>query len=128
MIGEGGDTTIPSPGRPPKQPLPEIGLYGPLDGRQACPEFNSCYQGVGQKFPGRGCFRAVPFQNGDKFVTSPPPQSMNDSSSHSRFQCKTLAQATVLVRKVLLTTADVELTLTPALLVGGGISGCFTFL
>ena len=27
--------------------------------------------------PGRGCFRAVPSQNGDKYVTSPPPQSLH---------------------------------------------------
>ena len=39
MIGEGGDTTIPSPGRSPKQPLPGIGLQDPLHGRQACPEY-----------------------------------------------------------------------------------------
>ena len=38
MIGEGGDTTIPSPGRSPKQLLPGIGLQDPLHGRQACPE------------------------------------------------------------------------------------------
>ena len=29
-IGEGGDTTIPSPGRSPKQSLPGIGLHNPL--------------------------------------------------------------------------------------------------
>ena len=28
-IGEGGNTTIPSPGRSPKQPLPGIGLHDP---------------------------------------------------------------------------------------------------
>ena len=39
-IGEGGDKTIPSPGRSPKQPLPGIGLHDPLHGRQARPEFN----------------------------------------------------------------------------------------
>ena len=32
--------------------------------------------------PGRGYFRAVPSQNGDKFVTSPPPQSLNESYLH----------------------------------------------
>ena len=36
-IGGGGDMTIPSPGRSPKQPLPGIGLHDPLHGRQACP-------------------------------------------------------------------------------------------
>ena len=38
-IGEDGDTTISSPGRSPKQPLPGIGLHDPLHGRQACPGF-----------------------------------------------------------------------------------------
>ena len=50
-IGEGGDTTIPSPGRSSKQLLPGIGLHDPLHGRQACPEFNSFHQRVGQKCP-----------------------------------------------------------------------------
>ena len=45
-IGGGEDTTIPSPGRSPKQPLPGIGLHDPLHGRQACPEFNSVHQGL----------------------------------------------------------------------------------
>ena len=35
MIGEGVDTTISSPGRSPKQPLPGIGPHDPLHGRQA---------------------------------------------------------------------------------------------
>ena len=47
-IGEGGDTMISSPGKSPKQPLPEIGLHDPLHGRQACPEFIAFDQGVGQ--------------------------------------------------------------------------------
>ena len=47
-IETGGDTTIPSPGRSPKQPLPGIGLHNPLHDRQACPEFNSFHQGVSQ--------------------------------------------------------------------------------
>ena len=50
-IGEGGDTTIPSPWRSPKQSLLGIGLHDPLDGRQACLELNSFYQGVGQICP-----------------------------------------------------------------------------
>ena len=44
----GGDKTNPSPGRSPKQPLPGIGLYDPLYGRQAYPELNSFHQEVGQ--------------------------------------------------------------------------------
>ena len=72
-IGEGGDTMISSPARSPKQPLPGMRLHDPLHGRQACPEFIAFDKGVGQICPGRGYFRAVPSQNGDKYVTSPPP-------------------------------------------------------
>ena len=50
-IGEGGDTTISSPGRSPKQPLPGIGLHVHLHGRQACPEFITFDQGFGQICP-----------------------------------------------------------------------------
>ena len=50
-IGEGGDTTILSPGRSPKQPLPGMRLHDPLHGRQACPEIIVCDQGVGQICP-----------------------------------------------------------------------------
>ena len=71
-IGEGGDTTILSPGRSPKQPLAGIGLHDLLHGRQACPELTAFDQGFGQYVPGRGYFRVVSSQNGDKFVTSPP--------------------------------------------------------
>ena len=64
---------ISSPTRSPKQPLPGMRLHDPLHGRQACPEFIAFEKGVGQICPGRGYFRAVPSQNGDKYVTSPPP-------------------------------------------------------
>ena len=38
--------------------------------------------GLVKHIPGRGCFRAVPSQNGDQIVTSPPPpQSLNGSES-----------------------------------------------
>ena len=47
-IGEGGDTTVLSPGRSPIQPLPGIGLYDPLHDWQACPEFIAFHQGGGQ--------------------------------------------------------------------------------
>ena len=50
-IGKGGDATIPSPRRSPKQPLPGIGLHDVLHGRQACPESNSFHQGVGHTCP-----------------------------------------------------------------------------
>ena len=47
-IGEGGNTTISSPGRSPKAPLPGMRLHDPLHGRQACPELIAVGQGVGQ--------------------------------------------------------------------------------
>ena len=50
-IGEGGDMTIPSPGRSPKHHLPGIELHDPLHGRQAYPKINSFHQGVGQICP-----------------------------------------------------------------------------
>ena len=59
-LGVGGDTTIPSPGRSPKQPLPGIGLHDSLHGRQACLEFNSFHQGVGQVSPRKGLFSCRP--------------------------------------------------------------------
>ena len=36
-------------------------------------------RGLDKYVPGRNYFRAVPSQNGDKFVTSPSPQSLNGS-------------------------------------------------
>ena len=50
-IEEGGDTTISSPGRSPKQAFPGIELQDPLHGRQASPEFIAFDQGVGQICP-----------------------------------------------------------------------------
>ena len=43
--GGGDDDSVPT--RYPKQPLPGIGLHGPLHGWQACSKFNSFHQGVG---------------------------------------------------------------------------------
>ena len=60
-LGGGRGTTIPSPGRSPKQPLPRIGLHDPLHGRQACPEFNSFHQRVGQISPPEVLFSCRPF-------------------------------------------------------------------
>ena len=73
MIGEGGDSTISSLRRSPKQPLPGMRLHDPLHGRQACPKFIAFDQGLVKYVPDRGYFRDVPSQNGDKYVTSPPP-------------------------------------------------------
>ena len=50
-IGEGGDTTISSLERSPKQPLPGIGIHDPPHGGQVCPEFIAFDQGVGQICP-----------------------------------------------------------------------------
>ena len=74
-IGEGGDTTIPSPGRSPKQPLPGIGLHDPLHGRQACPGLKSFYQGVGQICPRVGLFSCRPLQKRGQicYIPAPPP-------------------------------------------------------
>ena len=55
-IGGGGDTTIPSPWRSLKQPLPGIGLHNPLHGWQACLEFNPFQWRVGQISPREGLF------------------------------------------------------------------------
>ena len=60
IIGRGGDTTIPSPRRSPKQPLPGIGLHNPLHGRQACPEFKSFHQGSDQISLREGLFSCRP--------------------------------------------------------------------
>ena len=42
------------------------------------PNSSHLTRGLVKYVPGRGYFRAVPSQNGDKYVTSPPPpQSLN---------------------------------------------------
>ena len=72
-IGEGGDTTISSPGRSPKQPLPGIRLHDLLHGRKLVPNSTHSTRGLVKYVPDRGYFRAVLSQNGDIFITSPPP-------------------------------------------------------
>ena len=72
-IGGGGDTTISSPGRSPKQPLPGIGLRHPHTVGKFAPNSTHFTRGLVKYIPSRGCFRAVPSQNGYKIVTSPPP-------------------------------------------------------
>ena len=43
-------------------------------------------RGLVEQVLGRGYFRAVSSQNGDKFMTSPPPpQSLNDSGGSTRY-------------------------------------------
>ena len=43
------------------------------------PNLSHLTRGLVKYVPGRGYFRAVSLQNGDTFVTSPPPQSLNGS-------------------------------------------------
>ena len=46
------------------------------------PNSSHLIRGLVKYVPGRSSFRAVSFQNGNKFVTSPPPpQSLNGSKS-----------------------------------------------
>ena len=74
-IGEGGDTTIPSPGMARKQPLPGIRLHDALHDRQACPEFNSFHQGVGQISPPERLFSCRPLSKRGQvcYIPAPPP-------------------------------------------------------
>ena len=44
------------------------------------PNLSHLIRGLVNCVPGRGCFRAVSFQNGDKFVAFPSPQSLNGSN------------------------------------------------
>ena len=73
MIGGGGNTTISSPGKSPKQPLPGIGLHDPLHGRQASPELKSFYQEIDQLCPREGPFSDRPLPQRGKIATSPTP-------------------------------------------------------
>ena len=79
-IGGGGDTTIPSPGMAPKQPLLGIRLHDPRHGRQACPEFSSFHQGLGQISPSEGLFscRPLPKRGQICYIPAPSP-SLNAS-------------------------------------------------
>ena len=100
-IGEGGDTTTPSPGRSPKHPLPGIGLHDPLHGRQACPEFNSFHQGVGQICPRSGLFSCCSLSKRGQICYIPsPPQSLNGSHTghHYSAPCQ-FCRSTLLSRK-----------------------------
>ena len=80
-IGEGGDSTIPSPGMARKQPLPGIRLHDALHDRQAYSEFNSFHQGVVQISPPERLFSCRPLSKRGQvcYIPAPPPQSLNDS-------------------------------------------------
>ena len=78
-IGEGGDTTISSPGSSPEQPLPGIRLHDPLHGRQACPEFIAFDRGVGQ-IPVEAIFVPFPPKTGTNLLHPPTTtKSLNGS-------------------------------------------------
>ena len=74
-IGEGGDTTILSPGRSPKQPLPGMRLHDPLHGQQAYPELIAFDQGVGRICPRWGLLscRFLPKRGQICYIPPPPP-------------------------------------------------------
>ena len=95
-IGGSGDTTISPPGMTPKQPLPGIGLHDPTHGRQACLEFISFHQRVGQISPREGQFSCRPLPKRGQNCDIPlRPQLLNDSptrkttlhSGQSRSSC-----------------------------------------
>ena len=71
--GGGGDTTFPSPAKFLKQPLPRIGLLDPLHCRQACPDFSSFHQGVGQISPREGLFLCRPLPKRGQNCDIPAP-------------------------------------------------------
>ena len=68
-MGGGGDTTILSPGRSPKQPLPGYQVYDymiPYMVGKRAPNSTHFTRGLVKYVPGRGYSSAVPYQNGDK--------------------------------------------------------------
>ena len=74
--GGGGDTTIPSPGRSPRQPLPGRGSHDPLHGRQVCPEFNSFHEGVGKISLREGLISCRPLPKRGKICDIPAPPTV----------------------------------------------------
>ena len=72
-IGGGGDTTIPPPGRSPKENLPGIGLHDPLHCQQAFLDFNSFQQGVGQICPRERLFSCRPLSKRGQICDIPHP-------------------------------------------------------
>ena len=65
----GYDDSVPGA----KHTLPGIGLHDPYMVGKLAPNPTRSTRGLVKYVPGRGYFRAVPSQNGDKIVTSPPP-------------------------------------------------------
>ena len=82
-IGEGGDTTIPSPGRSPKQsPFRGSDYMIPYKVGKLAPNSTHFTRWLVKYIPGRGYFRAVSSQNKDKLVT-PPPAPIVERLSHT---------------------------------------------
>ena len=79
----GGDTTVLSSGRSPKQPLLGIGLHDPLYGRQACPEFNLFHQGVGQMSPREGLLSFRPLPKRRQICDIPAPNRCTTLTARS---------------------------------------------
>ena len=72
-IGEGGNTKISSPGRSSNSPFRGSDYMIPYMVGKLAPNSSHLNKGLVSYVPGRGYFRAVPSQNGDKYVTSPSP-------------------------------------------------------
>ena len=89
---EGGDTTIPSPGRSQKQLLPGIRLHYPLHGRQTCPDSNLFNQEVGQMCPRYGLFscRALPKRGQICDFPAPLPLILERLNQKHPRQCRDL--------------------------------------
>ena len=88
----GGDSTIPSPGLSPEQPLQGTGPRDPLRCGQGWSESNFFRKGVGQKCPRERIFSSVPSQNGENKSNIPLPHSLNasndDTSSLDQVCCR----------------------------------------
>ena len=69
----GGDTTIPSPGRSPKQPFARIAQHDPLPGRRACPNSTHFTRGLVKICPREGLFSYRPLQKRGNICDIPLP-------------------------------------------------------
>ena len=91
-VREGGDTTISSPGRSSKQPLPGMRRHDPLHGRQACPKFIAFDQGVGQNLsPVVAIFVRFPLKTGTNMLHPLPPpivERVTCEMCHRRKSCR----------------------------------------
>ena len=70
LLGGGHDNSVP--GEITKTAPSVIKLHDPLHGRQACPEFNLFYYGVGQICPREGLLSCRPLPKWGQFCDIPP--------------------------------------------------------